>query len=56
MAFMREIASTEAPGTSVAKGVELTDGNLNEQLAASFMPSGQTAAVGVPRTVQILNI
>ena len=56
MSVMRTMASLDALGIRVARGVAENCGNLKFIPAASLKPSGHSLASGVPSTEQILKI
>ena len=56
MSVMRAMASLDALGIRVARGVAENCGNLKFIPAASLKPSGHSLASGVPSTEQILKI
>ena len=56
MSVMSWMASFDALGIRVARGVAVNWGNLKFMAAASLNPSPHSRLSGVPRTEQILNI
>ena len=56
MSVIRAMASLDALGMRVARGVAENWGNLKFMPAASLKPSGHSLESGVPSTEQILKI